>query len=157
MPATIEYQREWRARNVERERRKGRERYYLNREADIERRMRNYRALNPLTPKTCPSCGDQFTPPQRNQQRYCSVDCRKQSQRRAIPKHTRRTVLRRDGWVCYLCNHEIPQEVSWPHPLSGTADHVIPWVAGGKATLDNLRAAHWACNRRKAGSLLEAA
>lgn len=157
MSATPEYQREWRARNADRERRKARERYRLDPATDIARRIRNYRARNPLTPRTCPTCGDSFTPPQRNQQRYCSVDCRRQTERRAIPKSMRRRILRRDDWTCYICSDPIPQDVAWPHPLSGTADHVIPWIAGGKATLDNLRAAHWTCNRRKAGTLLEAA
>lgn len=112
----------------------------------------------PITsPRVCLRCGDEFVPIERNQQRYCSRDCARNPARPSTPKHLRLKVLRRDEWRCYLCDGAIPEWVDWPHQLSGTVDHVIPWKHGGKATLENLRAAHWACNRRKASSLLEAA
>lgn len=115
---------------------------------------------SPMREKECVGCETIFTPVERNQQRWCSVDCRervRRAKRPSTPKRLRRAVLVRDNWTCYLCGGAIPEWVDWPHPLAGTADHVIPWIAGGKATLDNLRAAHWSCNRRKAASLLEVA
>lgn len=111
------------------------------------------------TPRSCKGCGITFVPIERNQQRYCASDCpeRPSSKRPSIPKHLRRKVLRRDEWVCYLCGEDIPQDVPWHDPLGATVDHVVPWIKGGSGSLDNLRAAHWSCNRRKAASLLEVA
>lgn len=138
-----------------------RQRYHADPDSANAKRMALYRETNPLSPKTCATCGEIFTPPQRMQQRYCSVECsRKAHPRRTrpgVPKNVRRRVLLRDNWTCYLCGGAIPEWLQWPHQLFGTADHVIPWKHGGKATLDNLRAAHWACNREKSDKLLEAA
>jgi HNH endonuclease len=36
------------------------------------------------------------------------------------------------------------------HPLFGTVDHVVPLSLGGTNELDNRRAAHRICNRKKA-------
>jgi len=41
----------------------------------------------------------------------------------------------------------------WPHPLSPSVDHVIPVSAGGSDRDDNLRAAHWGCNKAKGDQL----
>jgi 5-methylcytosine-specific restriction endonuclease McrA len=138
-----EYQRRYRERNGE----------------AIKVRERARYQSRPLRPKPCETCGEVFIPIERNQQRYCSVEHRelRHRLRPAVPKNLRRKVLARDDWTCYLCGGAIPEWVPWPHQLAGTADHVIPWIAGGKGTLDNLRAAHWACNRKKAGRLLEVA
>lgn len=134
---------EWRRSNAERLRAKDRERY----------------TPRPLREKTCETCGIRFVPIQRNQQRYCSVEHReiRHRNRPAVPKSVKRWVLQRDNWTCYLCGDAIPQWIPWPRPLSATVDHVIPWSKGGLGTPDNLRAAHWHCNRRKADQLLEAA
>lgn len=56
---------------------------------------------------------------------------------------------------CYLCGEHIDDALAYPHPLSGSIDHVIPLVRGGSGLRENLRAAHLACNLRKGTKLLE--
>lgn len=74
--------------------------------------------------------------------------CRKAADN-AVPKPRRQRILAQDEWTCYLCKGHIPSDKRWPHPLSGTVDHVIPRSADGPDTDDNLRAAHWVCNQDK--------
>jgi 5-methylcytosine-specific restriction endonuclease McrA len=38
--------------------------------------------------------------------------------------------------------------------MSGTVDHVKPVAMGGPNTDENLKAAHWRCNREKGDTLL---
>ena len=51
---------------------------------------------------------------------------------------------------CWICTDPIDPERRWPHPMSGTGDHVVPLEDGG-AILDraNVRAAHRMCNQRR--------
>lgn len=49
--------------------------------------------------------------------------------------------LERDGGRCYLCGNL----------GADTADHVLALARGGADTLANQRAAHTACNLKKAG------
>ena len=58
---------------------------------------------------------------------------------RARQRRTRR-VIARDGGICHICG------------LAGAdvADHVLALARGGEDTMGNLRAAHYACNQRKA-------
>lgn len=113
----------------------------------------------PLRAKPCAWCGAAFTPTQRNQQRYCSEKCRPRQHwiegaRPRVQQWTRRKVLNRDSWHCYLCNRPISKRYKWPHPLSASVDHVIPWSVSKNDHPDNLRAAHWRCNVEKGDSLL---
>lgn len=164
-PCTVESTREWRHRNRDEIARRKREHYYANREAENARRMAFFRRSQPLTERNCLACGKTFVPDQRNSQTHCAPDCttrRNRGRRIGITKHLRLKILKRDEYQCYLqpltgCSGTIPPWLPWHHPLGPTVDHVIPAVAGGKGTPDNLRAAHWACNRWKAARLLEAA
>lgn len=61
----------------------------------------------------------------------------------------RRAALLRPGAVCYLCGNEIDVSLKWPDPLSGTADHVVPFSQGGSNLSHNLRPAHLDCNRKR--------
>lgn len=66
----------------------------------------------------------------------------------------RAAVLERDGWRCQLCGEPIdPYLPPGSHDDAGTADHIIPVLAGG-AWHDpaNLRAAHVRCNRARANA-----
>ncbi len=67
-----------------------------------------------------------------------------------------REVFERDGWICHLCGELIPERLRTSRvlggkhdPLSPAVDHVIPLSKGGPHTMENCRAAHWACNARK--------
>jgi hypothetical protein len=58
-----------------------------------------------------------------------------------IPPAIRREVYSRDGGACIKCGSTENLNV----------DHVVPVVAGGKPTLDNLQLLCWPCNRKKGG------
>lgn len=68
--------------------------------------------------------------------------------RRGRPWRELRARVLAEESTCWLCHQAIDPAVTYPHPLSGSADHVVPLVAGG-APLDrgNVRAAHLKCNR----------
>jgi hypothetical protein len=55
--------------------------------------------------------------------------------RRPLAAHTRRAVVERDGMVCQLCGHDIPEG-------DLHIDHIYPVARGGGNELDNLQAAH---------------
>lgn len=61
-------------------------------------------------------------------------------------QQARAECLRRSN-VCWICGELIDLAVRNPHPMSATADHVIPLHDGG-SLLDpnNLRPAHRRCN-----------
>jgi 5-methylcytosine-specific restriction endonuclease McrA len=130
--------------------------YRANADAEREAARRRWRATHPFPERTCPACSTSFMPARGNQV-YCSPEHRasERSDRRPTkpPQAVRRRVLDRDGWTCYLCSRPIALALRWPHPLSGTVDHVIPVSAGGSDREDNLHAAHWACNEAKGDQL----
>lgn len=58
-------------------------------------------------------------------------------------------IAERDGWKCHLCGGDIDKKrhgYGKPNWWGASADHVIPWSAGGSDDESNLRAAHWGCN-----------
>lgn len=57
--------------------------------------------------------------------------------------------LKATNRICWLCGHWINADLPARHPMSFTADHVVPRSLGGPDTLGNLRPAHRACNSRK--------
>jgi 5-methylcytosine-specific restriction endonuclease McrA len=73
--------------------------------------------------------------------------------------YTRRSILERDNYTCYLCNE--PVDLSAPSHMNQPGweryphmDHVIPLSRGGDDTPDNVRTAHAKCNMVKRDSLL---
>jgi 5-methylcytosine-specific restriction endonuclease McrA len=56
-------------------------------------------------------------------------------------------------WVCHLCGTTISRIYKYPHPLSVTVDHKVPWVFSRDDSLENLGLAHRKCNRDKSDSL----
>jgi 5-methylcytosine-specific restriction endonuclease McrA len=156
-PCHVAATRAWRATHKADIAHKKQQKYRAHREAEIARRMANFRLHHPLVPKDCLACGSEFTPDRRNSQRYCTVACRQRTRWMQRPerlgKHSRRGILNRDGWRCYLCGKDIPRDKAWPHPLSGSVDHVVPWSVSKNDHPDNLRAAHWHCNYDKGDAL----
>lgn len=63
----------------------------------------------------------------------------------------------RDGWICGLCEEAVDQDLRYPDPMSGSLDHRVPIVAGGRHTRDNLQLAHLGCNLSKGARHAEAA
>lgn len=50
--------------------------------------------------------------------------------------------------ICAGCGEPINKDFRFPHPLSATADHVLPVAAGGH-NLGELQPMHKVCNERK--------
>ena len=131
-----------------------------NREAYNAAQRARARALyvgRPPRSGTCarPGCLATFTTVQ-PAKRYCSPGCgsRARTERPGRPNWlTRRRILNRDNWTCYLDGEPIPRDLAWPHPRSASVDHVIPVSAGGSDADENLRATHWGCNEAKGDSL----
>jgi 5-methylcytosine-specific restriction endonuclease McrA len=59
-------------------------------------------------------------------------------------KKIREQILRRDGYVCYICGGE-----------ANTVDHMVPVARGGTDQPDNLAACCASCNYSKKDKLLE--
>lgn len=72
----------------------------------------------------------------------------------------RRQVLEANQ-ICWLCGELIDLDLKWPHPMYGTADHIIPeselpdrndprhWDP------KNLKPAHLSCNARRGTGILK--
>lgn len=108
----------------------------------------------------CVWCGDWFIADRlaysNLTDRACSVRCIRRYRshvRRAIESSAqavgRGAVFIRDEWICQLCHEPVDRSVVVPHPLSPTVDHIVPIVAGGQHTLENLQTAHFTCNCQK--------
>jgi 5-methylcytosine-specific restriction endonuclease McrA len=54
----------------------------------------------------------------------------------------------RNTTVCELCGGDLYPDLPWPHPLSTTADHIVPVSEGGHNN-SALRAVHNQCNRNR--------
>jgi hypothetical protein len=75
--------------------------------------------------------------------RFVTLDTdRVRPSRRLLPARIRRAVVERDGMVCQLCGHDIPNG-------DLHIDHIYPVARGGGDELDNLQAAHSRCNISK--------
>jgi len=127
------------------------------RRADAEAaKLRRQAARKP--PGKCLGCGvsvpiqvgprDYYCPP-------CKLDSRTamRHRRRAgasgPPDYTRSGIFTRDGHRCHLCGKKIRPDLRWPHPQSGTLDHVVPLSRGGADEAANVKAAHARCNTSK--------
>jgi 5-methylcytosine-specific restriction endonuclease McrA len=115
-------------------------------------------------PSTCPA-GHAFTPENTrlardkrdgSLSRVCLACHRsRQAKRRATTRGADSELIltpelmERDDWTCGLCGSPIPPLASWPDPLFGTVDHVVPLSRGGTHTWSNVQAAHLRCNMSK--------
>lgn len=56
--------------------------------------------------------------------------------------------------ICAICGKPLHPELSYPHPLSSTVDHIVPVARGGSLSdPGNLQAAHLICNVQKSDKL----
>lgn len=61
-----------------------------------------------------------------------------------------RAQVLREEQCCWLCGKAIDPKLRYPHPYSGSADHVVPRADGGDPfARSNLRAAHLRCNQSR--------
>ena len=67
---------------------------------------------------------------------------------RTIPTITQRRVLRRDNYICQLCNKPIPDDKI-------NFDHIIPWSKGGSSDENNIRILCEECNKKRGNSFEE--
>lgn len=58
-------------------------------------------------------------------------------------------VADRDGGKCGICGGDVPADAVYPHPLTGTIDHVVPLSKGGLHSYRNVQLAHFSCNSQK--------
>lgn len=65
-------------------------------------------------------------------------------------KRRMRSVVRRDGSMCWLCGCEVDFTVHYQDHMAASLDHVIPKCRGGTKTIDNLKLAHKICNSSRA-------
>ncbi|MEV4072008.1 HNH endonuclease [Nonomuraea fuscirosea] len=127
-----------------------------------------------LASRSCETCGGGML--HTDDPRYCSVECtplvipvaafimrsaaarissfRIQAEKRMWPTAALEDVdplevLEEHGWICHLCQHEIPKDVDHLDPLGATVDHVKALSRGGDHTYANMRPAHRRCNSRK--------
>jgi len=58
--------------------------------------------------------------------------------------------------TCGICGHPVDFTLKAPHPMSATADHIIPVAKNGHPSdIDNLQLAHWTCNRQKSDKIFK--
>jgi hypothetical protein len=103
----------------------------------------------PLGRRCCASCHTRIAGSALSQKHVCPGYGRRVSPR------LRKSIGERDGWICQLCGETIDQRIPFPHPLSPTADHCLPRVAGGPGIADNLQIAHKLCNELRDQDPLE--
>lgn len=64
---------------------------------------------------------------------------------RHITAVTQRRVLRRDNYICQMCNKHIPDtEINF--------DHIIPWSKGGSSDESNIRLLCESCNKKRSNN-----
>lgn len=67
-----------------------------------------------------------------------------------VERFSRLEILERDDWCCGICGHPIDKTLRWPHPQSGSVDHIKSLASGGEHSRANAQAAHLKCNQSKA-------
>lgn len=92
--------------------------------------------------------------------KHCA-DCKAESDARLrrlrrenpITKAVRDTVIKRDGMLCRYCGRAVRLRRDRTDIARDTMEleHVMPLIAGGRSTVENLVVACLWCNRKKAG------
>lgn len=124
----------------------------------------------------CKECGQSFTPEYGDKRTvFCSSKCQSKCEkkllrktdkykeyrrnmnknRRAkkrgafVSKVIRQEIFDRDKWICQLCFKRVDKNLSYPHMMSASLDHIIPIAKGGTHEPKNCQLAHFICNSRK--------
>ena len=62
-------------------------------------------------------------------------------------------LAKRDKHICGLCGEKVDLRHRWPHPMSGSIDHIMPLTKGGLHEWGNVQLAHLRCNLSKRASI----
>lgn len=136
---------------------------YKSRNAAIAAVTLAAKAWGPV--RRCPQCDGELPPSMRIEAVFCSVRCNEAAHalQRKLRNRTgadggktgyiRAAVFNRDRWRCGICKRAVSRAKTFPDPLSGSLDHVLPVCEGGTNDLANLRLVHLRCNvsRRNRG------
>lgn len=108
----------------------------------------------------CEVCGKPF--PSWHNSKVCSPQCRQDTLAEGVRRYNARKrgaatgepVLRsqiaeRDGWRCGICGRKVNADLTGPHPMSKSLDHIIPLSLGGAHDPANVRLAHLVCNVKR--------
>lgn len=77
----------------------------------------------------------------------------RQSNHRGEYERNRRKLFATED-TCAICGKRVDMTIKYPHPLSATADHIIPLNKGGHPSdMANLQLAHFQCNRLKSDKI----
>lgn len=110
--------------------------------------------------KQCATCGMGYEA--HGSSKYCTVKCRniatdsgatftkdKYGMGNREWQRLRMAVLKRDEYRCYICMRTTDPRAHHNADTYPNAEHVVPVVAGGATTMDNLRCACRSCNMAK--------
>jgi hypothetical protein len=119
-----------------------------------------YKEIAPIS-WTC-ECGEVFYRTHwRDRRRYCDKCRLKYKRARYRIKTVKRQgaqfgmrisvdqIAERDNYVCHLCDDFVDMALPRTLGLGATVDHLLPISKGGLDIMENVKLAHWSCNRRK--------
>ena len=114
--------------------------------------------------RKCLQCAAEIGPERRSDAIFCSARCNESAHmmQRKFRARTgdqtkmgwiRAAVFERDRWRCGICGGAVGQQRTYPDPLCGSLDHIVPVSQGGGNEATNLRLTHLRCNvaRRNRG------
>lgn len=103
--------------------------------------------MNKKNLKTCPQCGDEYTPKTYNQQ-FCSKSCLLARNLSEL-EDMRFRIFARDGFKCVYCGQS-----TYADDIKLTIDHIKPLANGGDNNINNIVAACTDCNSQKSSGIL---
>lgn len=126
--------------------------YYKNNKTKVDKYFKEYRENNVITIRKRAKIF------RKNNIEYYRT---KDNERRArdkkafvkdvIPKE----IYMRDGWICQICKKRVNKKLKWPHPLSASIDHIIPFSKKGTHEPKNVQLAHLICNMKKKDNIAQ--
>jgi RNA polymerase-binding transcription factor DksA len=162
LPATLEYNRQWRQANSDKVRAQKAAAYKRNRE-QITRRRKEKLELETRwmrEGRTCQRCGEPIAVSRDWAAKYCTDLCgerdrsvraqaiRRARERKAYVADVSLTALgERDNWSCGICGAAVSR-------ASASLDHIVPLSRGGTHEPENCQLAHLHCNKWKGARLM---
>ena len=99
-------------------------------------------------------CGSCLADNKRKSARVCRATRKARERAAKVESFDPLDVLRRDGWLCYICGIDTPKHKRGAYDDDAPeVDHVIPLAAGGEHSMANCRCACRKCNGAKSDRL----